>query len=592
MTRLLQRILLLVLAMLTATACQAVASPTRPYGGVISIGHNAPFTGSIPLVALSGRDTITLWLEEQNNQIELNGETYRFEIIEKDNQTSPEGAAHATEELITIQNVLAIIGPYASAQAIPAGEVANRLKTPLISPWSTNPKTTRNRPYVFRIPFLDDFQAQVIAYFLAEEQRVENVAVLYSQQSDYSRDIARFFREQAEALGMNVVYDESFDADNLVNITPHLERLTQTNADVLFLPQYYNEVPIIVNQLAQLGWQGRIIGSDTWASTELLIACNVDCEGFYFTTTSACQTTLLHSLGTQWKCWCWGYDSAANSRATWKKTAHAYDKGSPRSKNLRVQQAKCASTSNATPSNACFWYASKNRQRNSTSKSALANQHTWQAVNACQVSPQSPQCLTEPAPCIKCRASDVAIARLLAISQSNRFIPEDATMTLRKGAIRLTIGVYERAVQERLQAWDDQNLAGRIWQRDASIWTSHRPPPAELLDRLGWLDLPTNMRAHVDEWRDFAETIHAEGFTHAPMPFCWAWVVQVLPPKSSKKLLATVLAILSSSCWIAPTPMPCVPSKNSSTCPTRFSSYRANRERPSKPFPSFAISGI
>ncbi len=280
----LQAILFLLLAILTTTACQTVASSTTPYGGVIRIGHNAPFTGPIPLVALSGRDTIAMWLEEHNNQIELDGKIYRIEVIEEDNQASPERAARATEALITTQNVLAIIGPYASAQAIPAGEVANRLQTPLISPWSTNPNTTLNRPYVFRIPFLDDFQAQVIAYFLAEEQHVKNVAVLYSQQSDYSRDLARFFREEAEALGMTVVHDESFDADNLVNITPHLERLIQTNAEVLFLPQYYNEVPIIVNQLAQLGWQGRIIGSDTWASSELLTACNVNCEGFYFTT--------------------------------------------------------------------------------------------------------------------------------------------------------------------------------------------------------------------------------------------------------------------------------------------------------------------
>lgn len=88
-------------------------------------------------------------------------------------------------------------------------------------------------------------------------------------------------------------------------------------------------------------------------------------------------------------------------------------------------------------------------------------------------------------------------------------------MTLTKGSMRLNIGVYERAVQQRLQAWDEQNLAGRIWQRDASVWTSQTPPPAELLDRLGWLDLPTAMRAHVDAWRDFAETIRAEGFTHA-----------------------------------------------------------------------------
>ncbi|GAP63591.1 transaldolase / glucose-6-phosphate isomerase [Ardenticatena maritima] len=88
-------------------------------------------------------------------------------------------------------------------------------------------------------------------------------------------------------------------------------------------------------------------------------------------------------------------------------------------------------------------------------------------------------------------------------------------MTLTKGSMRLTLGVYERAIQQRLNEWEAQNLAGRIWQRDATVWTAQTPPPPELLDRLGWLDLPVEMRAHVDEWRTFAEEIHAEGFTHA-----------------------------------------------------------------------------
>ena len=47
--------------------------------------------------------------------------------------------------------------------------MANANKTPMISPWSTNPKTTEGRPYVFRACFLDPFQGPVAAKFVTEE---------------------------------------------------------------------------------------------------------------------------------------------------------------------------------------------------------------------------------------------------------------------------------------------------------------------------------------------------------------------------------------------------------------------------------------
>jgi branched-chain amino acid transport system substrate-binding protein len=71
--------------------------------------------------------------------------------------------------MITEDGVLIIIGPQASKQAIPAGGVANDYKTPMISPWSTNPDTTNNRPFVFSGCFLDPFQGPVVAKFVKGE---------------------------------------------------------------------------------------------------------------------------------------------------------------------------------------------------------------------------------------------------------------------------------------------------------------------------------------------------------------------------------------------------------------------------------------
>src|SRR5690606_26822823 len=58
-------------------------------------------------------------------------------------------AAAATTKLITQNNVLAVIGPNASRNAIPAAIVANNLRTPMISPWLTSVEMTVDRPCVF-----------------------------------------------------------------------------------------------------------------------------------------------------------------------------------------------------------------------------------------------------------------------------------------------------------------------------------------------------------------------------------------------------------------------------------------------------------
>ena len=54
--------------------------------------------------------------------------------------------------------------------------------------------------------------------------------------------------------------------------------------DVLFTPQYYNEVALIVQQAHELGWDKPIVGSDSWGSAETVELCGKDCYGLFFST--------------------------------------------------------------------------------------------------------------------------------------------------------------------------------------------------------------------------------------------------------------------------------------------------------------------
>jgi branched-chain amino acid transport system substrate-binding protein len=252
---------------------------------IIKIGINAPMTGDIPKVGEGSKYAALLWLEdiEKAGGLEVGGKKYEVDLVIEDNESKAESAVKANTKMITQDDVLAIVGPQSSKQAVPAGEVANKYKTVMISPWSTNPNTTLDRPYVFRGCFLDPFQGPVIANFITDEFGFTKAAVLYDVASDYPKGLAEVFKEAWEkkhGAGSVVAYQSFTTKDT--DFSSQLTQIVKSGAQVLFTPQYYNEVPLIVRQAKDLGWKGPIVGSDSWGSAETVELCGEACYGLYF----------------------------------------------------------------------------------------------------------------------------------------------------------------------------------------------------------------------------------------------------------------------------------------------------------------------
>lgn len=253
----------------------------------IKIGINAPITGDIPKVGEGTKFAAQMWLEDIKaaGGIKVGGDTYQVQLVIEDNESKAESAVKANTKMITVDEVLAIVGPQASKQAVPAGEVANNYSTPMISPWSTNPDTTKDRPFVFRACFLDPFQGPVVANFVKEEFGVKKAAVLYDVASDYPKGLAEFFKaawEKQFGPGSVVAY-ESFTTKD-ADFSSQLTKIARSGAEFLFTPQYYNEVALIVQQARQLGFDKPIVGSDSWGSAETVKLCGKACYGLFFST--------------------------------------------------------------------------------------------------------------------------------------------------------------------------------------------------------------------------------------------------------------------------------------------------------------------
>ena len=276
--------LILVIAVTLAFSTNAWS---RSREKVIKVGLNAPITGDIPKVGEGSKYAAQMWLEDINKAggLDVGGKKYKVEVVIEDNESKAESAVKANTKMITEDEVVAIVGPQASSQAIPAGDVANNYNTPMISPWSTNPNTTKDRPYVFRGCFLDPFQGPVVANFVKDKFGYKKAAVLFDVASDYPKGLAEFFKkawEEANGAGSVVAY-ESFTTKD-TDFSSQLTKIINSGAEFFFTPQYYNEVALIVKQAHELGWDKPIVGSDSWGSAETVALCGKDCYGLFFST--------------------------------------------------------------------------------------------------------------------------------------------------------------------------------------------------------------------------------------------------------------------------------------------------------------------
>ncbi len=224
------------------------------------------------------RRAANLAVEEVNDAggLEIGGDQHQVVLIAEYTENTPEETSRAALRMINQENVVALIGPNNSRNAIPAARVAENARIPMISPESTHPTTTAGNQYVFRIAYTDPFQGRVLARFAIEELRAPRAAVLYDVADTYSRGVAAVFKEVFEAAGGQVVaYESHVTGDQDFRV--QLARIRNRRPGVLLLPNPDSAVVTQARQARRLGIDATLLGCDAW--TPQALAHHPELEG-------------------------------------------------------------------------------------------------------------------------------------------------------------------------------------------------------------------------------------------------------------------------------------------------------------------------
>ena len=250
-------------------------------GGTIKVGEYASLTGKEATFGISSHEGTLLAIEELNKAGGLFGK--KFELLTEDDLSKAGEPATVVNKLISRDGVVAILGEDASSRSLEAAPICQQNKVPMISPSSTNPKVTETGDYIFRVCFIDPFQGTVMANFASKTLKAKKVAVFTDVKSDYSKGLAKYFKEGFIKAGGQIVTELDFNGGDK-DFKAQLTAIKSANPDAVFVPGYYTDAALICIQAKQLGLSVSLFGGDGWESDQLVKIGQDAVEGHYFST--------------------------------------------------------------------------------------------------------------------------------------------------------------------------------------------------------------------------------------------------------------------------------------------------------------------
>ncbi len=239
---------------------------------VLKVAILAPLSGAQPTFGVSTRDGALLAIDEWNAKNGVLG--LKITPIVEDSQCSADPAVNAANKVINQDKVHYIVGEVCSSASIPVSEIANAAKVIQISPTSTNATLTIDKngnakPYIFRACFIDPFQGKVGATFATNNLKAKTAFVLSDQSNAYVIGLAQAFEDTFKQMGGTVVGTENYVGKTDTDFSAILTKVKSAKPDVVYLPDYYNVVNLVMKQAREKGIKAPFVGGDGWDSANL-----------------------------------------------------------------------------------------------------------------------------------------------------------------------------------------------------------------------------------------------------------------------------------------------------------------------------------
>ena len=227
-------------------------------GAVFKIGGIGPITGDAAVYGIAVQRGAELAVEEINAAGGING--YPIEFQFQDDENDPEKSVSAYNALKDWGMQL-LNGTVTSNPCVAVADKSMEDNMFQITPSGSAVECAAN-PNVFRICFSDPDQGTAAATYIGEHDLATKVAVIYDSSSVYSSGIYENFAQEAQNQGIEIVSAEAFTADSNKDFSTQLQKAKDNGAELVFLPIYYTEASLLLQQANTMGYAPQFFGCD------------------------------------------------------------------------------------------------------------------------------------------------------------------------------------------------------------------------------------------------------------------------------------------------------------------------------------------
>ena len=225
----------------------------------ITIATAGPMSGQYAVFGANMRAGAEQAVADINAAGGVLGQKLRLEI--GDDACDPKRAVAVANQMAG-RGIAFMAGHFCSGSSIPASEVYAEQNIVQISPASTHPKLTDERPGpgVMRVCGRDDQQGLVAGEFLASEFGDMNVAIVHDN-STYGKGLADQTQKSMNAAGkVETLYDVYTPGERDYGIL--VSRLKAARIDALYVGGSYPEASLIVRHMREEGMDTVLISGD------------------------------------------------------------------------------------------------------------------------------------------------------------------------------------------------------------------------------------------------------------------------------------------------------------------------------------------
>ena len=234
------------------TEAPAAAGSATP----IKVGSSGPLTNDYAVYGKAVEYGLTLAFEEINA---LGG--LQFEFRCEDDEADGEMAVNAYNTLMD-WGMQIMAGPTTSGSAAAAAAECAADGVFMLTPSASDAAVITAGNNVFQICFTDPNQGIGSADFIFSHALGEKVGIIYDSSNPYSLGIYNKFVEQANNIGLVIVAEEAFTADNKADLTTQVTKCKEAGADLVFLPIYAAEAAQVLTCADKIGYDVPFFGCD------------------------------------------------------------------------------------------------------------------------------------------------------------------------------------------------------------------------------------------------------------------------------------------------------------------------------------------